>query len=131
LFEGGLPWQIMEALLMGAPAIMARIPVTLERLKSEGIDLHEPGLMLFDPDDANELVEKITEAINDREGVVLKQRVIREKLLRRTWKDLGDEYFMIFANLLAENDASITPGQRSTFDWKIHQPLQPGGRVSK
>jgi glycosyltransferase involved in cell wall biosynthesis len=108
LFEKGLPWQIMEALLMGTPAIMARIPVTVERLEKEGIDLNDPGLMFFDPHDANQLVEKIIEAVSDREGVALKQQAIREKLLRRTWEDVGREYFEIFVNLAEEQNASST-----------------------
>ncbi|HEY4715601.1 MAG TPA: glycosyltransferase [bacterium] len=96
LFEGGFPWQGLEAMLMDAPAIMSRIPVVLERLKFAGIDPGNCGLKMFSPEDEHELAEKILEVLKDRDRAVIDQLPVKEKLFAYTWDDVSHQYYKIF-----------------------------------
>lgn len=95
LFEGGFPWQGLEAMLMGTPAIMSAIPVTLERLKAEGFDVWNCGLLLFNPEDPEELSEKIVEVMNNREETLKRQSAVANKLLTYNWDDASRAYYKI------------------------------------
>jgi len=96
LFEGGFPWQGLEAMLMDTPAIMSRIPVVLERLKFAGIDTENCGLKLFNPVNEYELVEKILEVLENRNQAVTDQLPVKEKLFAYNWDDVSHQYYKIF-----------------------------------
>jgi glycosyltransferase involved in cell wall biosynthesis len=96
LFEGGFPWQGLEAMLMNTPAIMSKIPVTIERLKFAGLDPENCGLKMFNPEDEVELAEKILEVLKDRDRAVIEQLPVKEKLFTYTWDDVSHLYYKIF-----------------------------------
>jgi len=95
LFEGGFPWQGLEAMAMGTPAIMAKIPVTLERLQFLGFDPQTCGLSLFEPQNVGDLVSQIKQVLSDRAQIVTQQEKIKSELLKYTWKEAGERYFQI------------------------------------
>lgn len=100
LFEGGFPMQGLEAMLMDAPTIMARIPVTLERLANEGLDLNDCGIKLFSPEDENELAERISEVLKDRDAALAGQKRAKERLFRLSLKKSSGDYFEVFSRVI-------------------------------
>ncbi len=104
LFEGGFPWQGLEAMLMDTPAIMSKIPVTIERLKFNGFDPENCGLKLFDPENAEELASRVLDVMKDREKAVLEQSGVKEKLFSYTWDDVSRQYYKLFTELLSRNE---------------------------
>lgn len=93
LFEGGFPLQALEALVMDAPLILSRIPVTLERLTYEGLAPETCGLRLYSPEDENELAGEIKMVLQDRGESIRRQTKAKRKLLSYTWDDVSRKYY--------------------------------------
>ena len=106
LFEGGFPLQALEALFMNTPVLMARIPVTLERLRHEGIDPENCGLKLFEPEDEHDLANKMIDILINKKIILQEQQKVGDKLLSYTWDDVSKQYYKIFlATLNKEGNA--------------------------
>jgi glycosyltransferase involved in cell wall biosynthesis len=90
LFEGGFPWQALEAMVMGTPAILSSIEAVTERLAAFGIPAE--GLHLFDPFDATALAELMRNALTHRNEMVRRQASATEALLQHQWKDVAEAY---------------------------------------
>ena len=91
LSEGGCPFTFSEALSVGTPALMARIPVTEEVITSQELR----DLMLFDPYDWKDIAAKIEWALAHGEFLLEKQKPFYEQLAKRTWRTVVDEYIAI------------------------------------
>jgi glycosyltransferase involved in cell wall biosynthesis len=98
LFEGGFPWQGLEAMLMDTPAIMSKIPVVIERLQYAGIDPDNCGLKLFEPEDYIKLADIIIDVMKDRQKVVKDQQYVKDKLFKYTWDDTSRAYYKILTD---------------------------------
>lgn len=88
LSEGGCPFTFTEALSVGTPAVMARIPVTEEVITDP--ELQE--LMLFDPYDWTDMADKIEWSLQNTDTLVRQQKPYYERLAQRTWRNVVDEY---------------------------------------
>jgi glycosyltransferase involved in cell wall biosynthesis len=91
LSEGGCPFTFTEALSVGTPVVMARIPVTEEVI----IDRALRELMCFDPYNWKDMANKIEWALQNRELLLSRQLPVYEKLAQRTWRNVVDEYVAI------------------------------------
>jgi len=91
LSEGGCPFTFTEALSVGTPVVMARIPVSEEVITDP--ELQE--LMFFDPYDWKNMAERIEWGLNNRARLLEKQKPFYEQLARRTWRNVVDEYIEI------------------------------------
>ncbi|MEF9962879.1 MAG: glycosyltransferase [Comamonas sp.] len=89
--EGGCPFTFTEALSVGTPVVMARIPVTEEVLTD--LDLRQ--LTLFDPYSWEDCAQRIEWGINHREELLEVQTEAYEQLSRRTWTDVVNEHVAI------------------------------------
>jgi glycosyltransferase involved in cell wall biosynthesis len=97
LFEGGFPWQAIESMSCNTPVVMSRIPVVEERLKSmNGVSCDD--LVLFEPDNLNELCQGIRHALRHRTAVVESQDRVVEAFNRYTWSDVAFQYSEILSN---------------------------------
>jgi glycosyltransferase involved in cell wall biosynthesis len=101
LFEGGFPWQALEAMVMGTPAIVANIEAVTERLAAFGI--RPDGLHLFEPLDADGLSHLMRAALSDRDALVRSQSAATEALLRYQWKDVAHAYFETMSGRLGRS----------------------------
>ena len=83
---GALPF--VESISVGTPCIIARGPHSLELLEQE------PALrsFLFDPYDAEALTDLIRRTVLDRPAALAAQVAILERLMRRNWGDVAEEY---------------------------------------
>jgi glycosyltransferase involved in cell wall biosynthesis len=100
LFEGGFPWQSLEAMLMDTPAIMSDIDAVSERVAAFGID--PTGLRRFKPFDVETLAAHMRDALADREGLVRDQQPARDALFRYQWDDVARAYFRVISDRLQQ-----------------------------
>ncbi|BBP86045.1 glycoside hydrolase [Pseudomonas sp. Pc102] len=101
LSEGGCPFTFSEALSVGTPVVMARIPVTEEVLS-------EPELQrvtLFDPYDWRSCAERIEWAILNRDALLPVQLAVHGRLSERTWVDVTKEYVAALDRISAESES--------------------------
>ncbi|MBY0382790.1 MAG: glycosyltransferase [Xanthobacteraceae bacterium] len=91
LSEGGCPFTLTEALSVGTPVVMSRIPVT------EAI-VTDPALrdmMLFDGYDWKDMAARIEWALNNRDTLLTRELELYEILKKRTWRHVVDEHIAI------------------------------------
>ncbi|EGV20009.1 glycosyltransferase [Thiocapsa marina] len=88
LSEGGCPFTFTEALSVGTPVLMSRIPVALEVL--DDAPLRET--MFFDPYDWRDMVRVIEWGLLNREELLRLQRPVFKRLSQRTWNDVVAEH---------------------------------------
>lgn len=88
LSEGGFPFTFSEALSVGTPVVMSRIPVTLEVVTDPALQ----DLMLFDPHDWRDVAGRIAWALDNRETLLAHQKILQRQLVRRTWGDVVSEH---------------------------------------
>lgn len=86
LFEGGFPWQAIEAMAFGKPVLMSKIPITIERLEFEGFTKEYTEFMLFSAQSEQELSHKMSELHKHKDTFYTKQRPIAENILAYDWK---------------------------------------------
>lgn len=91
LSEGGCPFTFTEALSVGTPVVMARIPVTMEMLSAPSLD----EVMFFDPYNWRDMADRIEWAIHHRNELLAIQKPVYEQLAQRTWRDVVEEYIRI------------------------------------
>jgi glycosyltransferase involved in cell wall biosynthesis len=88
LFEGGLPFTFTEALSVGTPVVMSRIPVVLEHIKDDALR----QCMLFDPYDVDDMCDRMKWALDNREVLLARQLELYQALAQRTWSEVAKEY---------------------------------------
>lgn len=88
LFEGGLPFTFSEALSVGTPVVMSRIPVVTERLRDEALN----RIMLFDPYDAEDMCARMHWALAHREELLARQLPVFRSMAERRWEHVAGEY---------------------------------------
>lgn len=91
LFEGGLPFTFSEALSVGTPVVMSRIPVVTEKIPDGSL----AQAMLFDPYDEADACARTRWALDHREELLALQRPLYERLAARTWKDVAADYLAV------------------------------------
>lgn len=98
LSEGGCPFTFTEALSVGTPVVMARIPVTEEVITQP--DLQD--VTFFDPFDWKDMAEKIEWALQNADALLEKQMPFYQQLAQRSWRTAVDEYVEILDRISAE-----------------------------
>jgi glycosyltransferase involved in cell wall biosynthesis len=96
LFEGGLPFTFTEALAVGTPVIMSRIPVVEEKIT----DVALASMMLFDPYDERDLCERMHWALANRAKLLSMQRVLNARFATRTWDDVAADYLEVMRSAI-------------------------------
>lgn len=97
--EGGCPFTFTEALSVGTPVVMARIPVTEEIITNHNLQQQ----MLFDPYDWKDIAARIEWGLNNSHALLKIQQPVYEQLARRTWRTVVDEYIEILDRISAKN----------------------------
>ncbi len=95
LSEGGCPFTFAEAMSVGTPTVMAKIPVTEEII----VDPELQAVMLFDPYDWRSTAERIAWALNHTDKLLHLQQPLYEKLTKRTWETVVDEHITLLDQL--------------------------------
>lgn len=98
VIEGlGISGQALEALKAGSiPIIHAKSLGVAESLDAVGLTMDTADLNWFDLDDYKTLVEKIKDVLSNPESHIEKQKHILAAYLKRTWKEVADNYMKIF-----------------------------------
>ncbi len=91
LYEGGFPFTFGEGMSVGTPSVMGKIPQVLE-----GIGNFELDCCLFNPYDYKDIAQKIIYGLEHREELYNLQKPLFEKMMERTWTDVGNEYIQAF-----------------------------------
>ncbi|MDX2027162.1 MAG: glycosyltransferase [Alphaproteobacteria bacterium] len=110
LSEGGFPFTFSEALSVGTPVVMSRIPVTEETITEPQLQ----GMMLFNPYDWKNVAQKIEWALQNREALLQKQMPLYKKLKERTWDDVVSEHIHILERISTPERAQ-TPDTSETI----------------
>lgn len=116
LSEGGCPFTFTEALSVGTPAVMSRIPVTEEVINDPALQ----ELTLFDPYDWKDMAKKIEWALTRRDLLIARQMPFYNKLAQRTWRNVVDEYVAVLEQ--------ISSGGERTDDEQLQGFTDPGVR---
>ncbi len=93
--EGGCPFTFTEALSVGTPVVMARIPVTEEILTDSTLQ----NLSLFDPYSWKDCADRIEWAIHHRDELLRVQTAVYGTLVQRTWTDVVNEHISILDSI--------------------------------
>lgn len=99
LSEGGCPFTFTEALSVGTPVVMGRIPVAEETITDPEVQ----RVTFFDPRDYKAMAEHIAWAINCREELLNVQIPFYKKLSKRSWSITVHEYIEYFDKIISEN----------------------------
>lgn len=103
LSEGGCPFTFTEALSVDTPVVMSRIPVTEEVLTDP--ELQE--MTFFDPYDWQDMANRIEWALNNRDILLDKQRLIYKQLATRNWTDVVNEHISILENISTSDKKTV------------------------
>jgi glycosyltransferase involved in cell wall biosynthesis len=93
LFEGGLPFTFSEALSVGTPVVMSRIPVVTEKIPDGPL----ARAMLFDPYDEADVCARMRWALAHRDELLALQQPLYEALAARSWEDVASDYLAVMA----------------------------------
>lgn len=88
LFEGGFPFTFCEAYSVGTPSLMSKIPVVSEIILERAPWL--ANVMLFDPYDLDDLIDKAINAISNREALFDQQKILFDSF--PTWEQIAEQY---------------------------------------
>jgi glycosyltransferase involved in cell wall biosynthesis len=102
LSEGGCPFTFTEALSVGTPVVMARIPVTEEVI----IEPELQELMLFDPYDWTDMADKIEWGLHNRDLLLARQKPFYDRFAQRSWRNVVDEYVAILDLISSQREAT-------------------------
>lgn len=94
LLEGSCPFPILESLSQNTPAAFSDIPVAREVIR----DMRD--FITFDPCSVPDIARAISELVAGKADVA-KQKEALQTLLNRTWKDIADEYYSLFSDILS------------------------------
>lgn len=103
LSEGGCPFTFTEALSVGTPVIMSRIPVAQEILADEQLD----RVTFFDPYSWKDCADRIEWAVHHRQELLDIQKVAYQALSGRTWSDVVKEHVGVLEKIAVQ--AQISP----------------------
>ncbi|MGO9361636.1 MAG: glycosyltransferase [Xanthobacteraceae bacterium] len=95
LSEGGCPFTLSEALSVGTPVVMARIPVTQEVVTVPELQQK----MLFDPYSWQDMAERIHWALQNRAELLGAQTEVYRSLARRTWRDVVNDHLQVLSEI--------------------------------
>ncbi|WP_072376271.1 glycosyltransferase [Hyphomicrobium sp. NDB2Meth4] len=101
LSEGGFPFTFSEALSVGTPVVMSSIPVTLEVITDPALQ----EMMLFDPYDWRDVAARISWAIDNRDALLARQRMLHRELASRTWGDVVNEHIAVLDRIADQPSA--------------------------
>lgn len=104
LSEGGCPFTFTEALSVGTPVVMSRIPVALEVLDDASLQ----DTTFFDPYDWRDVAGRIEWGIHNREHLLAIQHPVFERLRSRGWNDVVDEYLDLLAEVETDVGSQLT-----------------------
>ncbi len=99
LSEGGCPFTFTEALSVGTPVVMARIPVTEEVLTDP--ELQEATF--FDPYNWQDCAERIEWGLKHKDELLALQRVTYDRLSQRSWSDVVNEHIDVLDQISSED----------------------------
>jgi glycosyltransferase involved in cell wall biosynthesis len=102
LSEGACPFTFAEALSVGTPVVMARIPVTEEVIDDPRLQ----EAMLFDPYDWRDMARVIARGVSRREDLLSLQLPAYERIARRTWREVSGDYVRVLEAAAGEPEAS-------------------------
>jgi glycosyltransferase involved in cell wall biosynthesis len=105
LSEGGFPFTFSEALSVGTPVVMSRIPVTLEVITDATLQ----NSMLFDPYDWRDVADRISWAIDNRDALLVQQKALYGQLARRTWGDVVNEHIAVLDRIANQQQPTGAP----------------------
>ena len=91
LYEGGFPFTFGEGMSVGTPSIMSDIPQVRDVLEPEGLEE-----IMFDPFDWMAIAKKIEWALLDIDGLYKKELPLYEKMAKRTYSVVANEYVETF-----------------------------------
>lgn len=118
LSEGACPFTFTEALSVGTPVVMARIPVTEEIIKDHSLK----KLMLFDPYDWRSVASRIEWALANRVQLLALQQDTYRQLSQRSWDDVMNEYIEILDRISSTKSTDISPDCITSSNTKVcHQ----------
>lgn len=100
LSEGGCPFTFTEALSVGTPVVMARIPVSEEVLDDPALR----AVTFFDPYDWKDMAERIRFGVTQRDQLLTMQLPVYERLAQRTWRDVADEHIEILDRIAQQGE---------------------------
>lgn len=95
LSEGGCPFTFSEALSVGTPVVMARIPVTEEIITDPGLQ----QMMLFDPYVWRDMADRIEWATQNLDVLLSAQAGTYRTLSQRTWDHVVDDHVEILKRI--------------------------------
>jgi len=98
LSEGGCPFTFTEALSVGTPVVMSRIPVTEEVITNDELQKQ----MLFDPYDWKDMAAKIEWALKNSDTLLAQQKSLYDQLSMRSWRHVVDEYVEILDRISSD-----------------------------
>jgi glycosyltransferase involved in cell wall biosynthesis len=98
LSEGGCPFTFTEALSVGTPVVMSRIPVTEEVLDDPRLQ----EATFFDPFDWSDCAKRIEWAINHRDELLNLQLDAYGTLCKRTWTDVVAEHVKVLDEISSD-----------------------------
>lgn len=101
LYEGGFPFTFGEGMSVGTPSVMSDIPQVREVLEPAGLEE-----IMFDPYDWKAMANKIEWALNNLDELYEKELPLYEKMARRTYSVVADEYVRAFENFIQIDKAS-------------------------
>lgn len=102
LSEGGCPFTFTEALSVGTPVVMSRIPVAEEVL----VDPKLQEVTFFDPFDWSDCAKRIEWAVTHRNELLQQQLDVYSMLCKRTWTDVVAEHVKVLDDISSEVLAS-------------------------
>ena len=91
LSEGGCPFTFTEALSVGTPVVMSRIPVAEEILTDPKLQ----EVTFFDPYDHMDMANRIEWALKNKQALLDVQTPFYEKLCERSWTDVANDHIAI------------------------------------
>lgn len=94
LFEGAIPFPVLESLLMDTPVAVSRIGVTQEVVK----DME--AMLAFDPYNVEDMRNSIHNLVKHNRALLAKQKKEIKGLLHRSWTDVAHDYCRIINKLL-------------------------------
>lgn len=98
LSEGGCPFTFTEAMSVGTPVVMARIPVTEEVISDPRLQ----EMMLFDPYDWMDIAARIEWCLQNLDFLHEQQLPLFERLAQRAWLDVVDEHIGILDSISSQ-----------------------------
>jgi glycosyltransferase involved in cell wall biosynthesis len=101
LSEGGCPFTFTEAMSVGTPVVMARIPVTEEVITDPNLQ----AAMLFDPFDWRDMAARIEYGLLNRDKLRVLEQPFYEQLARRSWGNVVDDYVAILGRISTRKEA--------------------------